>query len=69
VDEPMIERWLRVPANQRELAALNGRGCPDWIRAETQLHIARLSHLSEATFGAFIQLFGLPARRCLLPSH
>lgn len=58
VDEPMIERWLRVAENRRELASLDGRINPGAIRRETPIHLARLQQLGDQVFGEFIRLFG-----------
>jgi GMP synthase (glutamine-hydrolysing) len=69
VDEPLIERWLRVPVHREELAAEAGRVSPEAIRAETPQRIARSTALSERVFGAFVDLFGLPPKRRALPSR
>lgn len=60
VDGPLIERWLCVPINRQEIAALDGRIDPEIIRAETRLHIDRLRTLGERTFRKFVDLFLLP---------
>ena len=69
VDEPMIHRWLRVPENRKEIAALGGTNTPERIHQETLEHMARLNQLSERIFGEFIRLFGFEKTRCLLPSR
>jgi GMP synthase (glutamine-hydrolysing) len=69
VDEPLIERWLRVPIHLADLAAEAGRVSPEAIRAETPQRIGRSAALSERVFGAFIDLFRLPPRRRALPSR
>lgn len=69
VDEPMIERWLRVPANKREIEELNGKIDPEIIRSETPGMIGRLNILSELIFGGFISLFGFSKKRNTLPSR
>jgi GMP synthase (glutamine-hydrolysing) len=58
VDEPMIERWLRVVENRREIASLGGKIDPAAIRRDTPLHLARLQQLGNQVFGEFIRLFG-----------
>jgi GMP synthase (glutamine-hydrolysing) len=60
VDEPLIQRWLRVPINRREIAGLHGRIDLDVIRSDTRLHIDRLRVLGERMFGKFGELFRLP---------
>jgi GMP synthase (glutamine-hydrolysing) len=57
VDEAMIQRWLTVGENAKEIAALGGKIDPETIRAETRNHIQRLSRLSAQAFGEFIDLF------------
>jgi GMP synthase (glutamine-hydrolysing) len=69
VDEPMIHRWLRVPENRKEIAALGATNTPERIHNETPVHMARLNHLSERIFGDFIRLFDLEKTRFLLPSR
>jgi len=58
VDEPMIERWLRVVENRREIASLGGKIDPAAIRRVTPLHLARLQQLGDQVFSEFIRLFG-----------
>ena len=69
VDEPMIDRWLRVPINRSEIESLAGKVCPDRIRLETTTHLERLKELSERTFGEFVRLFGPRRKRIALPSR
>ncbi len=70
VDEPMIARWLRVPAHVAEIEALGGVIDPERIREDTPSHIDRLKELSDGTFGAVIELFGRRERRhVVLPSR
>jgi len=62
----MIHRWLAVPDNQREIAALGDGGDPEvycsGVRDQTREHIANLTRLSDLTFASFAGLFG-PVRR------
>jgi len=69
VDEPMIQRWLRVADNRKEIAALGGDITAERIHDETAAHIARLHQLSEGVFGAFIELFGIDKKLRHLPSR
>jgi GMP synthase (glutamine-hydrolysing) len=69
VDERLIERWLRVPIHLAELEELAGRISPETIRQQTPQHIGRLKQLSDRTFGEFVKLFQLPAKRTALPSR
>jgi GMP synthase (glutamine-hydrolysing) len=69
VDEPMIQRWLRVPDNREEIAALGGDITAEGIHDETPAHIARLHQLSDGVFGAFIELFGIDKKLRHLPSR
>jgi len=56
VDAAMIARWLDVPENQQEIAALGGKIDPQKIRDETPAHIKRLEELSQQTFAPFLRL-------------
>jgi GMP synthase (glutamine-hydrolysing) len=67
VDERMIHRWLMVPENRRELAALDGKIDLDRIHMETSAHIRRLKELSDRVFGEFIRLFGIEKKLVRLP--
>lgn len=69
VDEPMIERWLNVPANKKEIDALNGKIDPGVILEQTPQHIERLKELSDKTFSGFLSLFGYNKKRHTLPSR
>jgi GMP synthase (glutamine-hydrolysing) len=62
VDAPMIHRWLRVPDNQKEIAALGDYTSPERIHEETTSHIEKLTQLSDCVFGEFINLFGTEKR-------
>jgi len=68
VDEPLIERWLRVHAHRHELLSAGGSVDPDRVRQETAARIARAMRLAERTFGAFVRLFG-PVRRHRTLAH
>lgn len=69
VNEPLIERWLTVPAHVAELATVRRRIDPEVIRRETSLYIQRSQRLSEQVFSRFIDLFGLPPKRGALRSR
>lgn len=69
VDEPMIERWLGIPDNQKEIENTGGKIDPEVIRKLTPRHIERLKELSDLTFGGFIKLFGFEKRLRILPSR
>ena len=69
VDEPMIERWLNVPANKEEIEALGGKIDPEVIRKDTHEYIGRLKELSDSAFGRFLNLFGFNKMRRTLPSR
>lgn len=57
VDAAMIDSWLNIPDNQREIASLKGKIDTHTIRAETPRHIERLQKLSNQVFGEFVKLF------------
>lgn len=69
VDKPMIERWLNVPENKKEIEDLKGEIDPDQIRADTPQYISRLNNLSNSVFGNFTDLFGYNKKRKTLPSR
>ncbi|MCZ6622930.1 MAG: gamma-glutamyl-gamma-aminobutyrate hydrolase family protein [Deltaproteobacteria bacterium] len=69
VDEPLIERWLRVPIHKKEIESLKGKVDLQRIRQETTANIDRLKQLSSRTFGEFIKLFGIKERRQRLSSR
>lgn len=65
VDQKLIERWLIVPHNKKELAELKDKIDPNQIRDETSCCIHRSFDLSLKCFGEFIKLFGLKKKRQL----
>ena len=69
VDKAMIERWLKVPENCKEIEDLDGKIDPERIRAQTPDYILRLNDLSNLVFGNFIELFGYNKKRKTLPSR
>lgn len=69
VDEPMIQRWLRVAENRREVTTLSSVRTPECIHQETTEHIGRLRELSERVFGEFINLFGVEKKLLRLSSR
>jgi GMP synthase (glutamine-hydrolysing) len=69
VDEPMIQRWLRVAENRKEITSLGGTIDPECIQRETPEHITRLHQLSERVFGEFINLFGPERKNLIFPSR
>lgn len=69
VDKPMIERWLNVPENKKEIEDLQGKIDPDQIRDDTPHYISRLNDLSTSVFGNFTDLFGYNKKRRTLPSR
>ncbi|MFH1355927.1 MAG: gamma-glutamyl-gamma-aminobutyrate hydrolase family protein [bacterium] len=69
VDEPLIERWLRVAPHRKELKDLKGTIDPKIIRQSTPENIDRLKELSDETFSAFIKLFDHKKNKNRLPSR
>ncbi|HEY7716335.1 MAG TPA: type 1 glutamine amidotransferase [Candidatus Binatia bacterium] len=69
VDEPMIQRWLKVAENQQEISSLGGADYLERIHRETSEHMARLTELSTRVFGEFINLFGLEKKFLRLPAR
>lgn len=69
VDEPMIERWLKVPGHMEELAALKGKIDPQKILRETPQYIGRLKELSRLAFSEFIKTLGFEKKYRTPPSR
>jgi GMP synthase (glutamine-hydrolysing) len=57
VDEPMINRWLMIPANVEEMAPLGGDTLAARIRADTQVYLKRQTLLSSRVFASLIEIF------------
>lgn len=70
VDEPLIERWLRVPAHRDDIERLAAEVHPDEIRRETRERIGDLRARADVIFAALVRLFGAERpRRRVLPSR
>lgn len=69
VDQPLIERWLTVPAHQAELEALKDTIKPSVVRQETGEHIEQAMKLSNNVFVSFIRLITNRAHYPILPSR
>jgi GMP synthase (glutamine-hydrolysing) len=67
VDEPLIERWLTIPAHCAELNEEQIE--PATIRHETAQYLPRAHTMSEQVFSRFIDLFNLPPKRAALRSR
>jgi GMP synthase (glutamine-hydrolysing) len=68
-DEPMIERWLKVPHHVEEIVSTAGKIDPGAIRTQTPQHIGRLKTLSDRVFGEFVRILGYRKRLETLPSR
>jgi len=68
-DQPLIERWLTVPAHVAVLEEERGQIDPQAIREETKSAIRALESLSRQTFSRWIGRFELGPRRRHLPSR
>ncbi len=55
VDEPMINRWLRVPGNVAEMEPLGGEALAAKIRVDTKDHLGRGLTIGRHAFQALIQ--------------
>jgi GMP synthase (glutamine-hydrolysing) len=69
VDEPMIQRWLRVSENRKEIESLPGKVTPGRIESETPAYIQRLHELSDRVFSELIKLFGVQKKFLRLSSR
>ncbi len=63
MDQPLIERWLNLPAYRDELIAAGLGRDAEAIRAETLPRIAAMQQVAHAVFDNFLDLIGTPARR------
>lgn len=69
VNRQLIDRWLTVPVNRKDLKSVSHQIQPERIRRDTDLHVDAMMDLAQRTFGSFIDLFGLPVKRRLLQSR
>lgn len=65
MDQPLIERWLNLPAYRDELITAGLGRDADAIRADTAPRIAAMQETAHAVFNNFLDLIGMPARRRL----
>ena len=56
IDQPMVERWLKVPGNKQLIANSAGLYSAETISRETIQFIPRSLTLAEQTFAKFIEL-------------
>ncbi len=68
-NEPLIQRWLRIPEHQAKLNEEQSIVDRTSIRAGISGSIGPLMALSDLTFSRWIERFELPARRHRLPSR
>ena len=69
VDTILIERWLKVPENMKDIENTNGEISPEIILEQTPKHINKLINLSNAVFGQFFDHFELKEKFHTLPSR
>lgn len=69
VDEPMVHRWLKVPAMRKELEVFAGETAPDTVLQDTESHIGRLKELSDKVFSTYLDLFATNTKRVVLNSR
>jgi GMP synthase (glutamine-hydrolysing) len=69
VDTPMIKRWLGNPKNQQEIFSLLPNFSEENMLNETSQYIERSLFLSQHTFNAFIDQFGLKEKPIRLGSR
>jgi GMP synthase (glutamine-hydrolysing) len=67
-DKAMIQRWLKVPSHQEDLANSGGKFSEAKIVSDTEKYIEHSTKLSQEAFGKFIDLFGIEKRNQLLGS-
>ncbi len=69
VDTRLIERWLKVPENRKDIEKTNGEISSEIIWQQTPKHIKRLIELSNAVFAQFFDHFELKEKVHTLPSR
>lgn len=68
-NQPLIERWLSVPAHAQVMAEEEGHIDADAIRSQMSASIERLQELSHETFSRWIDRFEIGPRKQRLPSR
>ncbi len=68
VDEAMIQRWLKIPANRKDIESSGGKFTEEKILSDTHKFIARSLELSRSSFSAFIDSFGKKEKKVVLGS-
>lgn len=68
IDEPMIKRWLKLPAYVKAMVESHGKFNPEAINEDTQKYIGRALSLADVTFTKFARIFGEFDRNELLGS-
>lgn len=68
-DQPLIERWLSMPAFQEEFRRAGLAGDEHAIRQQTPGHIGSMRAAADAVFNRFLDRVGRPARRVVLRSR
>jgi len=69
VDEPLVERWLGVPAHLKQIEELGGELDPDGIRRETRERIAGHRVVADRALGELAGILGSRGRSRVLPSR
>ena len=69
VDEPLVARWLTVPAHLRQIESLGAEVDPEAILRETRGRIAAHRRIADRVFGEVVALFGRPPRARVLSSR
>ena len=69
VDEPMINRWLHTPVNEREIEDLGGEAFVQQVKQETHTNIGHSVALGNQVFGEYLRLFHSRPHRTALPSR
>ena len=69
MDQPLVERWLKLPHYRKEIEAAGIAGGPERIHDESLSRLPRLQDLAPQVFNAFLDRIGRPRRRVTLPSR
>jgi GMP synthase (glutamine-hydrolysing) len=69
VDEPLVARWLTVPAHLRQIESLGAELDPQAILGETRSRIGAHRTIADRVFAELVAIFGRRGRSRVLPSR
>ena len=69
MDQPLVDRWLKLPHYRKEVDAAGVDGGPDRIHRDSVARLPKLQQVADQVFNAFLDRVGRPRRRVALPSR